>query len=950
MPQTCPHCLKLLDFSGEPLRFCPYCGHSLGGDATMAFSEAGSTFGHDPDATVDHVGVGFGDTRPSTFPSDHRSVKSTHGLIRVPEVLAGYRLIKQLGQGGMGTVHEAEDSQTGRRVALKLIAPEFVTSTRAVDRFLQEGRLASTIAHPRCVFVLAADEADGWPFIVMELMPGNTLKDLIESTGFLSARRSIETILDVIEGLEEAHRRGIIHRDVKPSNCFLDADGRIKVGDFGLSKSVVDDSGLTRTGTFVGTPHFASPEQIKGEEIDERTDVYSVCATLFYLLTGHPPFQGADAASTLAKIVSDPTPSARVHRPDLWVPLDRVLMRGLERDKKRRWANLEELRTALSPFLPGRVTLSGIGLRAAAYLIDFVLTFFVIGLLLGLIGMIRFRADAQSFAMLDKLFSWKEEIVSGLTVLLYYMLFEVLGEGSPGKRLFRLRIGSSEAGPASSRSRIIRLMIFCVLVVLPRRVPSVLFPRIGLDGPWRIWLEGALQLLGPLVLFATARSSNGFRGLHEFGSGTAVVRLPWRFRRRKESRHVDSVHPIHLFQHPDLPKTLGAYRVQGALRWSDSCRMVQAEDVGLRRLVWIVLRPESGKTAARARTDLARLARLRWLSSGASDHWRWDAFVAPAGRPLLEPGGGKHKKRSWAETRELLEELADELVEAGLDQTLPDDLALDQVWVRPNGRLLLLDVCPTSAEPAAEAEAGDESDADPQVRGLKLLTKVASRMLQGTPVASETERRAAGSPVPRHAMTILQSLKGGTDSYRSIDDFREAIRSIRELPTELSPVQQLGHAAFTWLTSLTKIFLVPAIVLTFSIVNSYISHEPIPMDHEKLWERALLFETLVWAGLAMLIREGPSGWFFRVALVTRRGRVASPLRFALRELLLVGPILAVSLFVDPIPYTYTRIDFFLEYGALLFAVLWPILNLVPILFEPGRYLVDRLSGTILVPK
>src|SRR5438552_1118271 len=128
-------------------------------------------------------------------------------------------------------------------------------------------------AHPRCVFVYAADEDAGRPYIVMELMPGDTLHDLLEKRGPLPPAEAVAKILDVIDGLLEAHQLGVVHRDVKPSNCFLEADGRVKVGDFGLAKSLVTESHLTRTGAFLGTPLYASPEQVKRETVDAQTDV-----------------------------------------------------------------------------------------------------------------------------------------------------------------------------------------------------------------------------------------------------------------------------------------------------------------------------------------------------------------------------------------------------------------------------------------------------------------------------------------------------------------------------------------------------------------------------------------------------------------------------------------------------------------------------------------------------
>src|SRR5262249_47802583 len=154
--------------------------------------------------------------------------------------------------------------------------------------------------------IVAADEIAGRPYIVMELLPGTTLQALVDRDGPLPVEQAIARILDVIEGLRQLHHLGIVHRDVKPSNCLLDAEGRTKLGDFGLSRSLVNSDVVTRTGTFIGTPLFASPEQIKGETVGPHSDVYSVSATLYYVLTGRAPFQGGDAAATLARIASEP--------------------------------------------------------------------------------------------------------------------------------------------------------------------------------------------------------------------------------------------------------------------------------------------------------------------------------------------------------------------------------------------------------------------------------------------------------------------------------------------------------------------------------------------------------------------------------------------------------------------------------------------------------------------
>ena len=287
MQLDCPHCCQALHYSGKRPSFCAYCGKAI--DA----AQAGSTATLDADAL--------------TRPPEAAGIDSTPP----PEILGGYRLLRPLGSGGMGSVYEAEEITTGRHVALKMIAAEYAASTESVERFRREGRLASAVVDPRCVFVLAADEEAGRPYIVMELMPGTTLKDLVDRQGPLPPAAAVAKILDVIDGLRAAHRLGVVHRDVKPSNCFLDADGRIKIGDFGLSKSLARGVHLTQTGAFLGTPQFASPEQVRGETVDQQSDLYSTAATLYYLLTGQAPFESNNAAVTLARIVSDPLPPMR---------------------------------------------------------------------------------------------------------------------------------------------------------------------------------------------------------------------------------------------------------------------------------------------------------------------------------------------------------------------------------------------------------------------------------------------------------------------------------------------------------------------------------------------------------------------------------------------------------------------------------------------------------------
>src|SRR5262249_49119061 len=149
-----------------------------------------------------------------------------------------------------------------------------------------------------------------------------------------------------------------------------DAGGRVKVGDFGLARSLTADTRLTQTGGFVGTPLFASPEQLKGERLDPRSDVYSVAATLYYLLTGRAPFHGSDGAAVIARAVSEPPPAPRQLRPEVPPALERVVLRGLERQREKRYQTLDDPRDALLPLLPGQLSIAGLGLRLGAYFLD----------------------------------------------------------------------------------------------------------------------------------------------------------------------------------------------------------------------------------------------------------------------------------------------------------------------------------------------------------------------------------------------------------------------------------------------------------------------------------------------------------------------------------------------------------------------------------------------------
>jgi hypothetical protein len=315
------------------------------------------------------------------------------GTIEEPFEFGGYRILRLLGKGGMGAVYEAEQLASGRRVALKVLG-QTLDTPELHARFVREGQLAAAVRHPNVVAVLAAEEIEGTPVIVMELLHDGTLKDRVKQRGPLPVSEAVDAVLRIIEGLEAAHAVGVLHRDVKPANCFRAATGEVKVGDFGLSISTLAkaEHSLTQSGAVLGTPAFAAPEQLRGQEIDARADIYAVGATLYYLLTGKPVHDAESLIALIAAVLEQKPADVRGLRPELPRGLAQVVMRCLEKDPARRFPDYASLRAALDPFSSVAPTPATLGLRFVAGVID--------GVIAGLPEFIALVATADSLEAL----------------------------------------------------------------------------------------------------------------------------------------------------------------------------------------------------------------------------------------------------------------------------------------------------------------------------------------------------------------------------------------------------------------------------------------------------------------------------------------------------------------------------------------------------------------------
>lgn len=257
--------------------------------------------------------------------------------------LGPYRILNCVGRGGMGIVFRALDPKLQRVVAIKVLAPECAIDPMARQRFEREARSAAAVSHPHCVVIHAVDETHQPPYIVMEFIQGKTLADKIAAQGALSVKEILRIGAQIAEGLAAAHKQGLIHRDMKPTNVLLENGvERAKVADFGLAKTM-DDVGMTRTGDLSGTPQFMSPEQASGGLVDHRTDLFSLGAILYTMCTGRPPFRADNPLATLKRICEDaPRPIARVN-PEVPDWLSAIVDRLLAKSPADRFQTAEEV-------------------------------------------------------------------------------------------------------------------------------------------------------------------------------------------------------------------------------------------------------------------------------------------------------------------------------------------------------------------------------------------------------------------------------------------------------------------------------------------------------------------------------------------------------------------------------------------------------------------------------
>ena len=800
----------------------------------------------DPDATIA--------TPPAAGSPPVASGPSTSGPPR--ERVGSYRLLRELGRGGMGVVYEAEQDGTGRRLALKLLSQDLPKSGETVERFLREARLAASFSHPNSTFIYDAGEDAGLFYIAMELVPGRTLQDVVESDGPMPLERAVDAVLDIADGLEAAHRSGIVHRDVKPSNCFVDEDGGVKIGDFGLSKSLVLATDLTQTGSFLGTPLFAAPEQARGDSVNARTDVYALGATLYYLLTGRGPFTG-DAAAVIAKIVADAPEPLRSVRGEVPAAVSEIVDRSLEKVPANRHASMLELRQALLPFGSGGTSIAEIGIRLAAYFIDSTIGT-VIGSVLGWIAV----AILQTANILQDPSNTIRQLSWALVSVLYFTLCEGRWGRGIGKRLVGLRVTDLAGNPPGLKRCLLRALIVPGLTLVPILVLDIIEQSHLQFDTWGLYRTTITAMLGWLIgllFLSTMRKSNSYRGLHELLSGTRVGRP--RVTELDPAEEISWTAPVRL----DGLLRRGSYSLTGTWDAPDGNPAWLGQDDNLGRSVWVYACDDLSPSASSERVGVLRRCRPFWLQGGQDDDQPWDAFEAVEGAPfvhlLMRPGG-----LSPEIVVGVLRELAEELLAAIDDGSLPASLSEGHVWVDRTGHLQLID------RPVVRAQWPESATARSRASRAAGAAGRAALLFQGL-----ARRVLETSKLSGTVIDALVRIDGVESPDREI--LEHAARDLagsEEKRQELTWAERLGVLAVAWSVEQTVYYGIGF------LIGQAISGLWLTSPWLALGISLATAVTVSFAGGA-LFRGGPVFRLCGVEVRRQRGQLASRARCGLRS-------------------------------------------------------------------
>ncbi len=773
-PKHCPNCGKSLPASTLD-GLCPECMLKVGALAD----------------SVPEPLAGPNDTVVAAAPDVPPLISPEIG-----ENFGRYRVLRRLGRGGMGVVYEAEETDSGRRVALKVINQK-LNSPQDRARFLREGRLAASINHPNCVYVYGTEEIEGTPVIAMEFVTGGTLQQQLATRGPLTVGRAVDAMLQVIEGLEAAHAMGILHRDIKPSNCFEDEQGAVKIGDFGLSISTLPrpETNITESGAMVGTPAFCSPEQLRGEELNARSDMYAVGVTLFQLLTGKLPFDGQTMPQLIANTLEKRATSPSQLRPDIPTGLARVILRCLEKQPSERFRTYADLRRALEPYSSTAPTPATLGLRLLAGLVDLTV--------ISALGQAAlFLTIGDPFTLLERLYQDPGRgallvLPCFVLVILYYALTEWRWGATAGKALCRLRVLQADRNYPALRQALVRAALFNLVPVLPFWVWIIAAGDLKalVEQSPRMYAMSFSYYVLLALMFASARRRNGFAAIHDLATRTRVVsRSAWE---QRLALAVTDPQPAGV---ESLPM-VGPYHVLQPLASCNDAEWAEGYDLRLLRRVLLRQVPTGTPPLTAAARQVSRPGRLRWLAGRREAEENWDAFEGAGGQPLLSLAT---TPQPWAQVRFWLHDLAAELSAAEKDDSRPALLALDRVWITREGRAKLLDF-PAPGTAGHDASSPATETVPPLADAKSFITQVASVALNGQPsqgpVASSVPKI-----LPLHARGFIETLPALAGTEAIATALKPLLRRAAEVTRMRRAVIVAGCVVFPLFMSLAAVF------------------------------------------------------------------------------------------------------------------------------------------------
>lgn len=484
--------------------------------------------------------------------------------------LGAYRIVRRVGKGGMGSVYEAVDERSSQRVALKVLSPDLAAQPDFVARFHRESRSLSSFGNARIAKVYFSGAAEGVPFFAMEFVDGKNLEELLERDGRPDTKKAIEWMREIARGLRAAAEHGLIHRDVKPTNILIDQEGRVKIVDFGLAKSLNSTTRLTVTGVVVGTPFYLSPEQGLGKVVDQRSDIYSLGATFYHLLTGKPPYEADNSVSVILKHVNDAPTPIRDRAPEVSEALARIVMRCLAKDPRHRYQDYDELlhdleaaergdpvaapsESATIRKAPTFVVVddleegSTVLKRASMFRRFLALTFDV--LLIALLAVMLRGLRFGEFPMI---------LLLAPFVVLYFGIGDALGGQTLGKSFFQLRVAKPDGGSVGLLRGIARMLLHVPLALAPLAARLEYFPsrdpnnEIGpiLDAlaDWGISRQEfglgvrVLLVIAAVDILLCLLSPRNL-SLHDTLSGTSVFREERVKRRKRRPLKEEPMHP-----------------------------------------------------------------------------------------------------------------------------------------------------------------------------------------------------------------------------------------------------------------------------------------------------------------------------------------------------------------------------------------------------------------------